>query len=300
MTPEIHYPTYCYPRYTNVQAEIAPYIVTRASFRNSLGDCIIATGGAQFIAKIHAFKTNARSRSGLAEKECARLTRFFAYARSAEHIGRCADDYDVPIRKAVEMSKGDDYYKGIEGYAPLIPAPARYDAELDTPRLMIKVPGMNVFLTFEGSLRGFDAYHELNGVVSSNHEPLMPESYYSREDVKRTIGHTYLQQVYDTLRQMAEWYPHTLQKRARGEYATRTDDHDRIHGWLQYSWARDVQNLDHPHLPVKRGPGYDPNIMDNTRRPETQLLHIADKDEHDAMRARKNDIYQDAYDEEVE
>lgn len=211
---------------TNMQFH-GPFIVTKFQQRNDLGECIISTRPPHLMCKIHGFKTavaiahpdNMKLVAQAQREEDARREylhqRFTAYENRRE-----ADRQGITIRELMEQ----------QGRV--------YDEELDEPRIIAKVPGLNVYLEFLGCLDHIPADEDLDWV--------------GEHGVLTTLDH------------MAVWGPNIFDRKDREARATQETDPQPLKSWMQ-AYDPDLR----PVMPRKRGLGH--TYIDPSRRPE--LLH---------------------------
>ena len=119
----------------------APFIVTKFQQRSDLGDCIISTRPPYLVCKIHGFKTAvAVNRTdnpklvAMAEREEQSRLEYLQQRQIAFRNRIEADRQGITIRQLIEQ----------QGRV--------YDEELDEPRIVCKVPGLNVYLELVGCL----------------------------------------------------------------------------------------------------------------------------------------------------
>ena len=120
----------------------APFIVTKYQQRSDLGDCIISTRPPYITCKIHGFKTAAAAGRtdnpklvAMAEREEQARVEYLQQRQQAFRNRIEADRQDITIRQLIEQ----------QGRV--------YDEELDEPRIVCKVPGLNVYLELVGCLQ---------------------------------------------------------------------------------------------------------------------------------------------------
>lgn len=112
----------------------SPFILTADMKRCDLGQCIISTSAPHFVAKVHKFET-ARSNERLRDRnEKARIA--WLKQRVAAHS------------LAIEARAAG--YESVKKY--LTDKGKNFDEEFDEDRLVVKVPGLNVYLEMYGCL----------------------------------------------------------------------------------------------------------------------------------------------------
>ncbi len=199
-----------------------PFIATKVQARNDLGDCIIATKPPHLVCRVHDFRTCYAADAGertiqIAENQ-ERLRREYLYQRAAAFDNeREASRQGIAVRQL------------IEGQGRV------YDEELDEPRIVCKVPGLNVYLELVGCLDAVDI-----------------------DDIDWGA-------VLDTLDKMACWAPNLWQKKDRRPRATQVLDEQ-----PQVGWQRSYHEEERPMMTRKRGLGH--TFIDPSRRPE--LLYV--------------------------
>lgn len=119
----------------------APFIYTDSIGKTDLDRCIICTFPPHFVFKVRVFRTVPISKTGN-DKELQRTIAAEADRRGylcnrmdAEINGVAAQKMKKSVRKYIQENRG-----------------IRYDQELDEPRLVGKVPGINVYLELVGCL----------------------------------------------------------------------------------------------------------------------------------------------------
>jgi len=219
----------------------APFIVTQHLQRSDLGLCIISTTWPHFVAKIRAFKTKPDYKEGkdgynqkqleLAEKqEKARLS-FLETRFNADVLGDSAAQCHCTIKEFIETPR-EELGEDLDTY------PRIYDEEFDEPRIMAKVPGLNVYL-------------ELFGCMDDISEDEVPWKGYNG--------------AYAVLERMSVWAQNIWNRADRRPRATQRKDHQPL-----VEWHDEYDETLRPAMPPKRGIGIWPDI-DESRRPE--LLH---------------------------
>ncbi len=118
----------------------APFLLTDKAFCSDLGHSVMCTFPPHYMFKIRGFKTSSAS-ANPSEKEkqlcILREEKRMSYLKqrlAAFENGKKAVDNHRPLRKEV-MAQG-----------------VNYDKELDEPRLVCKVPGLNIYLELVGCL----------------------------------------------------------------------------------------------------------------------------------------------------
>lgn len=112
----------------------SPFILTATMSRCDLGQCIISTSAPHFVAKVHKFETKRSNERLRDEKEKQRID--WLKQRVAAHT------------LAIEARAVG--YESIKKY--LADNGKNFDEEFDEDRLVVKVPGLNVYLEMYGCL----------------------------------------------------------------------------------------------------------------------------------------------------
>lgn len=202
-----------------------PFIATKVQARNDLGDCVISTWPPHLVCKVHDFRTwyqdGANDRTIEIAQNQERLRR--------EYLQQRADAFD---REKEAARQGITVRQLVEKQGRV------YDEELDEPRIVCKVPGLNAYLELVGCLDAVDM-----------------------DEIEWTGEHG----VLDTLDKMACWAPNLWQKKDRRPRATDVTDLQ-----PQVGWQRSYREEERPMMTRKRGLGH--TLVDPSRRPE--MLYV--------------------------
>ncbi len=213
----------------------APFIVTNHLQRSDLGTCIISTTPPHFVAKVRSFRTFPEYREGkpafnakaeaTAQKHQADRDGYFYMRGQAEFLSEMAAERGCTIKELMENPPAD--------YGDILPR--TYDDEFDEPRVIAKVPGLNVYLELFGCLDDIDPaavpWHGPDGAFA-------------------------------TLKRMSLWAQNIWPLGDRRARATRASDAQPLPEWRQ-----DYDPAERPVMPRKCGIGVWPYI-DQSRRPE--------------------------------
>lgn len=219
----------------------APFIVTRSQGRSDLGDCVISMEVPHIVCKIHAFKTHYSKaytpgqmkpkQKKYAENEEKRFN-WLQQRREAFRNGQEARKRGITVRQ---------YVTGL-GMV--------YDEELDEPRIIIKVPGLNVYL-------------ELLGCLDNVDEP-----------------HTDFAAILAELEKMGRWSLNIYTMQDRRAYASDAHDYQPLS-----EWHDNYNSHLRPWMPFRRGIGF--TFIDPSRREEEYMhLHSSDIDKEDYERIK--------------
>lgn len=113
----------------------SPFIITREMKRCDLGECIIGTFPPHFVAKIHRFATQRKNERLQREEEMERVA--WLQERVKAH--------------ALAIEARSAGYESIKKYVTEVQG-KNFDEEFDEDRLVVKVPGLNVYLEMYGCL----------------------------------------------------------------------------------------------------------------------------------------------------
>ena len=180
-----------------------PFIATKVQARNDLGDCVISTWPPHLVCKVHDFRTwyqnGANDRTIEIAQNQERLRR--------EYLQQRADAFD---REKEAARQGITVRQLVEQQGRV------YDEELDEPRIVCKVPGLNAYLELVGCMDAVDM-----------------------DEIEWTGEHG----VLDTLDKMACWAPNLWQKKDRRPRATDVTDLQPQVGWQRANVAWDIRSL---------------------------------------------------------
>ncbi len=223
-----------------------PFVYTAFQQRSDLGGCIISTFAPHLVCKLRSFRThvtevegrdamNAKNRDIADNQERLRIE-YLEQRRIAFENGIEASRQGITVKELIEQ----------QGRV--------YDEEFDEPRMVVKVPGLNVYLELFGCLDILDDEIDWNGEHG----------------------------VYDTLEKMALWAQNIWDRKDRRPRATDKQDPQPLP-----EWNEDYNPMLYPTMYRKRGIGL--TFIDPSRRPE--LLHshapAEDKDKHGMVRQLK-------------
>ena len=217
--------------------EHSEFILTQKNVHNDLSTCVISLHTPNIVCKVLKFR--------LYKKEDAiAFEKWKQQRRQAEENKRIAKEMGISVREYIENVK-----KMV------------YDREFDEPRLIAKVPGMNVFLELYGMLYLLD-----------------PADYEGKRKQ--------LDDIKQKMQKASVWY-RTQQKM----------DHVRQHGssiedeQLLDSWHESLNDKEYFKRPPYRGIGYED--IDESRREPIGPRHPFNQDEIDEYKKLKKDLYPD-------
>ena len=228
-------------KFVGDMATHAPFIVTRSQGRSDLGDCVISLEAPHIVCKIHAFKTHPvkaftpgqmkPKQKKYGENEERRFN-WLQQRREAFRNGQEARKRGITVRQ---------YVTGL-GMV--------YDEEIDEPRIIIKVPGLNVYLELLGCLDNVDE------------------------------AHTDFAAILAELEKMGRWSLNIYTMQDRRAYASDAHDYQPLPEW------HDNYNCHlRPWMPYRRGLGF--TFIDPSRREDDYLhLHSSDIDKEDYERIK--------------
>lgn len=132
-------------------AQDSEFIVTgsRHHSRCDLGECIIQLRPPYFVGKIRTFKTTA-SHAGLAERNEKERVEWLIQRQKTFEFAREAAEKGMTVKELC----GD-----------------HYDEEYDEPRMVAKVPGLNVYIELFGTMGPEDVEGEKFWSDASEHQP---------------------------------------------------------------------------------------------------------------------------------
>lgn len=190
----------------------SPFVVTKMQFRSDLGMCVIGTVAPHFVAKVRGFKFSSSS-AIINEHERGRQIQYFENTFKAFQNALAAHEASISVKEYIER-------KGMT-----------YDEEKDESRLILKVPGLNVYL-------------ELFGCLDDCEEPPQTE-------------------CIAVLSQMSQWYRSVLKKSECRKYASRREDYQ-----PRADWKEDYNENEFFHKQDFRGIGFD--YVDQSRREDNE------------------------------
>lgn len=231
--------------------EHTEFIVTNVNYhqRCDLGQCVIGTRPPYFVARLRVFKTAVKNVS-LAERNEKERCEWLLQRVKTEEWAREAELQGKTVREFC----GD-----------------HYDEELDEPRLVAKVPGLNAYLELYGTMGPEDTEGERFWQEQGGHQPfdrmidaaaaaqLNRMAYHIRATMKR-------EDQRDCASAMGDWQPR--------------DD-----------WHEDYDPEEYFQRPEQRGIGFD--FVDGDRRPTPHPKHQLTEQE----KAEYARLKQDAIDE---
>lgn len=236
MTSHSLYMPECAPAFSVGMMYDSTFIVTRFQQRSDLGDCIICTRAPHYVAKIREFKTTPQERKSAAATD-----------RQRDIAAKCEGERHEWMRTRLQAERnGKDATRRGCTVKELIEQHGTYDDEFDEPRLIAKVPGLNVYLELFGCLDYVDAI-----------------------DWDGEFG------ACATLKKMSTWAQNNWDRRERRALASKADAPQMLN-----SWQEDYNEELRPFMPQKRGIGIWPNV-DASRRPEllySKAPQFADRD----------------------
>lgn len=232
---------------TNMQDD-APFVCTKFQQRSDLGECIISTLPPHFVARVRQYKTSVGYKHGSTPNDRQATTNARYEAARREYLegryeawenGREAQEQGVSVRDLVEA------------------AGMVYDEEFDEPRIVAKVPGLNVYLELFGCLDNVPA-----------------ESIdWARRDGDPATN------PWRVLKNMCSWAQNMYELSTRRELASRTTDIQPLEEW-QENYDPEAR----PWLPYKRGIGL--VHFDPSRRPELLHTHIPGGNKEEAEQVK--------------
>lgn len=230
----------CMPDFVTGMADHSPFVYTASLERSDLGQCIISMQSPRYVAKVRMFRTCAELREDRTANEKQRELAARADSDRMAWIEQRQDAWDNEVQ-AEEQEISVKELKERQGYT--------YDEEFDEPRLVAKVPGMNVYLELLGCLDDIDS-DTLDWSRKAKDGP------------------------YAALQQMTDWAKNIWQRKGRRPFASNEDDQQPVIEWHE-NYDPDVRFW----KPKKRGIGLEQ--IDPSRRPELQYAHIANPDRED-------------------
>ena len=201
----------------------AEFMATRIHSRSDLGWCVISTMSPHWVARVHVFSLH-HKKTDVAEAKQEEQQRWFDQLRHAERLAIEAREAGITVRQLVEGNGG------------------QYDEEFDEPRMVVKVPDINVYLELFGCL------DDMSG---------------------KTIDQ---QEAGRVLAAMATWYRRFLQKKEIRELASWSEDPQ-----LLPEWCEDGDPDRFVPLPRRRGIGLD--HVDLNRRDVGFVHHVFNEGE---------------------
>lgn len=217
---------------TNMRTH-APFVMTQYQSRSDLGYCIISTWAPHVVCKVHTFQTHPAREveaSGYTDPKYDKLKKneqerfaWLQQRRLAFRNGEEALRRGMTVRGLME-SRGHVY-----------------DEELDEPRVVCKVPGLNVYLELYGLLDNVQG-----------------------DDIDWESQHG----IYKTLEYMSLWAVNSFEERDRQRFRSHNDDYQPLPEW------HDAYNRDfRPWMSKKIGIGL--TYIDPSRRADYMHTHIS-------------------------
>lgn len=136
------------PEFVSGMKSRTPFIVASNSERNDLGGSVIMLQWPYIVCRVHAFKTSSTQKTNplehlpenyVANKAEHDRREYLHVREKAWRNAKRAKELDMSVRDYVEDYLGE-----------------KYDEEYDEPRIVGKVPGMNIYLEVYGSLMNVD------------------------------------------------------------------------------------------------------------------------------------------------
>ena len=244
------------PTFVTDMADHSPFVYTAQLERSDLGQCIIGMQPPRYVAKVRMFRTCAELREDRTANEKQRELAARAEADRIEWMEQRQEAWD---NKAI-ADEGKISMEKVMGNLGMA-----YDEEFDEPRLVAKVPGMNVYLELFGCLDDID-----------------PDTLDWDREAKDG--------PYAALQQMTDWAKNIWQRKGRRPFATQMRDQQPLAEWHE-DFDPDVRFW----KPKKRGIGLEK--IDPSRRPDLLYAHIAnpDRDELDAVKLLKRATHDAAF-----
>lgn len=204
--------------------EDSPFIVTRDMGRSDLGLCVMSTKYPRIVARYRSFQTaveinhkSEETNERVQNKADIRRIEYIRQRELANENGKEAAARGVSVREYVEDILG-----------------RVYDEEFDEPRLIAKVPGLNVYLECFGCMDALD-------------------------------GEIDWERIQTTLDRMATWFPSFYTHRDRKAYGSSVYDMQPI-----AEWEEDYRPDLFPTIYQRRGIGH--KYIDASRRPDEQHI----------------------------
>jgi len=211
-------------KFNDGMQEDAPFIITRDMGRSDLGLCVMSTKYPRVVARYRSFQTaveiNGKSKSTnerVKSKADARRMEYIRQRELANENGKEAAVRGVSVR---------EYVENVLGHV--------YDEEFDEPRLVVKAPGLNVYLECFGCM------DTINGEVD-------------------------WERVQTTLDRMATWFPSFYTHRDRKAYGSSVYDMQPV-----AEWEEDYRSDLFPTIYQRRGIGH--TNIDLSRRSDEQYV----------------------------
>lgn len=231
------------PEFVSNLCNRSPFMVSASTGRNELGDCVVMVQWPYIVCKVHAYATN------IDEKNKGKM--YKTSARNSDD-NRCAwlnQRRQAWKNGARAMNNGQTVREYVNGaMASLIAegeySQGRYDEEFDEPRLVGKVPGLNIYLEVLGSMYGVQ-------LDMSN------EHYGAQKDSK-------VASLFD-IRRALQWacsFYRGYINQQRVQFATHADDYQPLEQWHEEFTDADERMF----IPREQGIGHSPTLCDPSRR----------------------------------
>ena len=225
-------PQGCKPQLVSGLQFDAPFIFTKEVGKNDIGHCAISTFPPHFVFKLHGFRGIVKGLPELAEKNAQRRLKWLQQRAQAIENGMEAMEKGITIRELIE-SKGKVY-----------------DEELDEPRVVVKIPGLNAYFELLGCLDKFD----LSKLVWTGENGL-----------------------YRLIKRLQLWGQNVWDFGKRKEYASKKNDIQPLN-----EWQEDYNPFISPVIPRPRGIGH--TYIDPSRRDDYLHSISSDKDVYEMER----------------
>lgn len=239
------------------------FIITSPSlnYHSELQNCVIALQPPYTVAKIHAFRTQAKNVE-LAERQERERCDYLEYLAGRQQLAEEAQSTGYTVRQLIEQ----------EG--------ATYDEERDEMRLVAKVPGLNIYL-------------EVLGVLDE--EDTAMERWWAEHREERPFDRAIDAAIGRQLQRMAYFMTTVHEERDRRTYATMESDWQPRQDWVEeYDpeewWQRpERKGIGFTHTdPARRGTIHVKHTMTDDEQAELARLRSEAEDRGEPLDA--NDI----------
>ena len=213
-------------------AKHSEFIVTQEGplSRCDLGGCVIGLRPPYFVAKIHTFRTQDK-RVEVSERNEKERCEWLVNRKKAYELARQADEKGLTVREVC----GD-----------------HYDEQLDEPRMVAKVPGLNIYLELLGTLTPED----VDGERFWQERQQDSSGQVIRQPFDRMIDAA----AATALNRMAYFMRTMTARKDRRDCATQMGD------WQpRDEWQEDYDDDEYFQRPDQHGIGFD--FVDESRRP---------------------------------
>lgn len=236
--------------------EHSEFIVTNVNYhqRCDLGQCVIGTRPPYFVARLRVFKTGVKN-VALAERNERERTEWLLQRVKAEEWAREAELQGKTVREFC----GD-----------------HYDEELDEPRLVAKVPGLNAYLELLGTMGPEDT----EGEQFWQQERTDAEGNAIRQPFDRMIDAA----AATAMNRMAYHVRAVMKREDQRDCASAMGD------WQpREDWHEDYDAAEYFQRPEQRGIGFD--HVDATRRPTPHPKHqLTEQEKQEYARLKQEAI----------